>query len=147
MVTGVLDNPVRHNDDAVMTQTLQHAGTIGAGSRFSRRQRRAIGALGVLSLLAGLWVGVYIGRHEGGVEWHTGSGYSSSKGASVEVDGWTYWIPATVQWDDANGFHEDGRPTCLPDLGAVENLRFAAVAIERTGQRVVAFLSCVGQQP
>lgn len=79
----------------------------------------------------------------------TGTGLAlSAEGAiSVAVDGHDYAIPKDVAWTDLRGgYHEDGRPACLPPSGRLEGpVRITAQGVEVAGyeRRQVVHVECL----
>jgi hypothetical protein len=130
--------------------TTSHDTEVPSSGSLRPAQRRyvLIGVLvGVAVLLAAVGLGYRFGEHAPGPQWHTGTGYATTDGASVEAGGWTYWVPAHIPWQGADGAHDGDRPSCLPTSGPVEKLRFVAVPVTVDGSswRAVVFVSCAGQ--
>lgn len=111
-----------------------------------RHHLRTAALVGAVALIVVGLLGYRLGERAPGPVWHIGNGFATEGGASVEVDGWTYWVPASIRWEGSDGHHEDGRPDCLPSSGAVERLTFLAVPVTADGMswRSVVFVSCTG---
>ena len=105
---------------------------------------RVLAGAVALTLVAGV-VGYAFGSSRSGVFETVGSAHSTEAQISLEADGWTYAIPLDVMWSDATGWHEGGRPKCLPPSDAdLEGIRVSAVPVETRGMgfREVVAVHC-----
>jgi hypothetical protein len=75
-----------------------------------------------------------------------GEVHSAEGAISLETEDWTYAVPIDgVAWiDQANTWHEDGRPECLPPVDPPPVVTFAAVevTIEERTWRPVVWVDC-----
>ncbi|MBI3890353.1 MAG: hypothetical protein HY303_02350 [Candidatus Wallbacteria bacterium] len=86
----------------------------------------------------------YVGSTRSSVSVHTGVPSSAENAISIEADGWTYGIPLDVAWYGSDGFHESGRPTCLPVEGTTQPITFGAVDVSKDGGswKAVVWVDC-----
>jgi len=87
----------------------------------------------------------YLGTLRPMVSIHTGIAHSAEGAISIEADGSTHSVPVDgVTWVDSAGWHESGRPTCLPPTGTTGPVRFASIeaSIEGVTWRPVVWVDC-----
>ena len=78
----------------------------------------------------------------------TGMALSAEGAIGLVVDGHDYAVPKDLPWTDLQGgYHEDGRPECLPPSGKLEGpIRITAHSVEAAGlkRRQVVHVECLG---
>ena len=120
---------------------------VPAGGQKGTFEKRWMAVLAAGFLLAGL-IGFLIGVNRSGVTIRSCKAYAAPTQATATCgDGWAYAIPVdNVKWRDAaGGWHDAGRPDCLP-LGPqeVNLITFATVdaRVNGVGWRPVVWISC-----
>ena len=96
-------------------------------------------------LIALVAIAFYVGTTRPAVAIHTAVPSSAEGAISIDADGWTYSVPLDgAQWVDAAGWHESGRPSCLPPEGTNVAVRFGSieVTVEGTAWRPVVWVDC-----
>ena len=130
--------------DALLHRPLPIDGNQSAAA--VQRHRRPLAVAVVALLIAGAgWAGTLWGHHQAGPQQLTGVAYASPYQISATVDGWTYDIPLTVPWIDADGRVEyNSRPACLPASTKMQRVTFAEVPVSYNGVRwrEVVWVSC-----
>jgi hypothetical protein len=117
------------------------------GNQLFRRLdlRLALAVLAVVAIVAAV-AGYLVGTNRSGVSLHTGKAHSVQGQISITgEDGWVYSVPLDVNWTDASGvWHEGDRPACLPPVGDVPPVTFAATQVTVNGMtwRPVVWVSC-----
>ncbi len=125
-----------------MVQPLQ----VPTGGQTGAFEKRWVAILASGCLLAGL-IGFLVGVNRSSVTMRSCSAYvAPTQATAICSDGWAYAIPVdNVKWSEAKGWHEGGRPDCLP-LGPqeVNRITFATVdaRVNGVGWRPVVWVSC-----
>lgn len=103
------------------------------------------GVAGAILLIALLAAAFYLGSTRPTLAMHTAVPSSAQGAISIEADGWTYSVPLDgVEWIDVGGWHESGRPSCLPPEGTTRAVTFASVQVSAEGStwRPVVWVDC-----
>jgi hypothetical protein len=115
--------------------------------QFAARHRRAVVAF-ALVLTAVAFAGFAVGRRTRVVTEEVGCLSAQGTIGCTLRDGWDVSVPLDVAWTDAGGgFHEGGRPKCLPPTGrGLEGpVRLAWTKVEAEGARwrQVVWVGCL----
>lgn len=68
---------------------------------------------------------------------------------TINYDGWSYGGAIPYEWHDSAGWHDGGKPSCMPQMaGSISHLRFATVraADPATGSKPLLWIDCSGSR-
>ncbi|BEP16616.1 hypothetical protein acdb102_49270 [Acidothermaceae bacterium B102] len=104
-------------------------------------------ALAVVAQLIIIALAFHVGASRSPYAIHVGSAYYGTDEVTIKYNGWFYGGAIPFPWHDSAGWHDGGKPSCMPQMaGSIAHLRFATVsaADPATGSKPLVWIDCSG---